>query len=103
MLDFVEYEELKPKNIRKDLGTFNIFLAHHTYGKSNKPRDLEPPMFDLLKGGYENNIEDDYLKNKDHLEELSVDDRDQKPLKEVENENNVKYRIRKTQDKFVSE
>ena len=59
-------------------------------------------MFDLLAAGHEEDNLGDYLKNKRHLAQRT--DLDVNPaLREIENEENLKYRIRKSESMFVSE
>lgn len=60
-------------------------------------------MFNLLTGGYEHHVQGDYLKNKDHLEDHSVRGEEIVPMDPLDYENNLKYRIRKTDNKYMTE
>ena len=60
-------------------------------------------MFDLMKGGYDHDVESDFLKNKPHLEALENVETEKKPVKEIENQDNIKFKIRKTASKYTTE
>ena len=60
-------------------------------------------MYQILTGGYEHNVQGDYLKDKDHLEDHTVHGEEVIPVDPLDYQNNVKYRIRKTDNKFLTE
>ncbi len=92
LVDFEEYQEVKPMN----------YDRKHIHGMANKPRTLEPSMFDLMTGGYEHHVEGDYLKPAKKLETVDAGEPN-KALATLDNENNVKYRIKKSASRFITE
>lgn len=92
IVDFEEYQ--KVINMNKD--------HRHLFGKESKPRALEPDMFSLMTGGYDQNVEADFAKSRGLLEEGDVDAVDKKKSA-LENENNVKHKINKSKSKFMTE
>lgn len=60
-------------------------------------------MFNILSGGYENKVAADYVKNVEHLEDHSVWGDEIVEVNPLEYQNNVKYWIRKTDNKFLTE
>jgi len=73
------------------------------FGKQSKPRKLEPNMYELLTGGYENKVEGDYLKDVHHLDKPETQGEHIENVDLLEYQNNVKYRIRKTGNQYLTE
>ena len=72
------------------------------YGKQSKPRAEDPSMFDLISGGYDHPVEHDFKKSRAHLAAKlcgSIVPADCV----YENRTNVRHRIRKCEDRYVSE
>jgi hypothetical protein len=59
-------------------------------------------MYQLLSGGYEGQVSGDYLKPPPHLDPAEEPAED-KVAATLANENNVKYRIKKSKSKFITE
>ena len=92
IVDFREYQEIKKMN--QDY--------QRLFGKQSHPRKLDPSMFDILTGGYEGQVSGDYLKPTEHLDAAEQPAED-KNAATLANENNVKFRIKKSKSKFITE
>ena len=73
------------------------------YGKQTKPRDQEPDMYSLLEGGYDHHVNNDYIKDRPHLEQASETGSPNKLAATLDDEKNVAFRINKTVNKHISE
>lgn len=60
-------------------------------------------MYELLTGGYENKVEGDYLKDVHHLDKPETQGEHIENVDLLEYQNNVKYRIRKTGNQYLTE